>query len=50
MAAGGGTAALVLLTASMPVLPWVLGIAGGVYTGRKVWDWLRFRGEWGIRF
>lgn len=45
-----GTAGLVLATASVPVLPWVVAIAGGVWTARKTWDWLRFRGEWGLRF
>ncbi|TVQ98749.1 MAG: hypothetical protein EA398_12890 [Deltaproteobacteria bacterium] len=49
-AAGASTIALVFLTAGIPVLPWVLGITGAVYTGRKAWEWLRFRGEWGIRF
>lgn len=25
-------------------------VAGGLYTSKKAYDWLRFRGEWGIKF
>lgn len=25
-------------------------VAGGLYTTKKAYDWLRFRGEWGLKF
>lgn len=43
-AAAAGTVALFLFA------PWWLGVAGVVGTGYLAYDWLRYRGKWGIRF
>ena len=42
--AGAGTICLFALT------PWFLGVAGLVGTGYLTYDWLRYRGKWGLRF
>lgn len=53
-AAGAGalTVAAVVAAASMgaPLLAFGCAVVGGAWTGRKVYDWLRYRGEWGLRF
>jgi hypothetical protein len=43
-AAAAGTVTLFLLA------PWWLGLAGAVGTGYLAYDWLRYRGKWGMRF
>ena len=49
---GASTAALTALLFSVgaPVLG-VIGLAaGGTVTALRTWQWLKFRGEWGLRF
>lgn len=48
--AGGVTAGLFALTLGLPLVPWIVLLGGGAYTGKQVYDWLRFRGKWGLRF
>lgn len=53
-AAGAGalTAAAVAAAASMslPALALTCAVLGGGWTGHKVYDWLRYRGQWGLKF
>lgn len=42
--AGAGTVALFAFT------PWFLGAVGLGFTGYLAYDWLRYRGKWGLRF
>ncbi len=52
-AAAGATAVGVGITAAATtgfLLPLAVGAAGIVITGRFARDWLRYRGEWGLRF
>lgn len=42
--AGAGTVVLFAFT------PWFLGVAGLVGTSYLTYDWLRYRGKWGLRF
>jgi hypothetical protein len=42
-AGAGGTVALFMLT------PW-LGLVGVAGTAYLTYDWLRYRGKWGLRF
>jgi threonine/homoserine/homoserine lactone efflux protein len=43
-AAAAGTVVLFLLA------PWWLGVVGAAGTGYLAYDWLRYRGKWGMRF
>jgi len=49
---GGATLAAVvglsLLGAPIAAIP--VGIVGFAFTAKKTYDWLKFRGKWGIRF
>jgi hypothetical protein len=42
--AAAGTVALFLW------FPWILGLGGLAGTGYLAYDWLRYRGKWGLRF
>lgn len=50
--AGALTVGAVVLGASIgaPLLAIGAGVAGGIITGRKAWRWLRYRGEYGLKF
>jgi hypothetical protein len=48
LATVGGTAALI--GAGAPLLAAAFAVGGGVLTAQRAWKWLRFRGEWGLRF
>ncbi len=50
--ASAATVGAVVLCASIgaPLLAVGAGIVGGVVTGRKAWQWLRYRGEYGLKF
>ncbi len=52
LGAGALTTAAVAAAASMslPVLALGCGVLGGAWTGRKIYEWLRYRGEYGLRF
>lgn len=49
---GAATVGAVVLGASIgaPLLAIGAGVVGGVITGRKAWQWLRYRGEYGLKF
>ncbi len=47
LTAGAGA---LCFSAGVPFLGIAAVLAGGVVTGKKVYDWLRYRGEWGLRF
>lgn len=32
------------------VLAGAMAVTGGIWTARRTWEWLRYRGEWGLRF
>lgn len=44
------TLGLVAVTWPVPVLPWLVLVAGTAATSREAWRWLRYRGEWGLKF
>lgn len=52
LGAGALTTAAVAAAVSMqlPVLAVGCGVLGGAWTARKLYEWLRYRGEWGIKF
>lgn len=37
-------------TVNAPVMAIGAGVAGVLITGKKTWDWLKYRGEWGLKF
>ena len=39
---------LVLIGA--PIVGILAGVAGGTYSAAKLYEWLRYRGEYGLRF
>lgn len=43
-------ATLGLLAAGLPVLAVIVFVAGLIATLRQAYVWLRYRGEWGLRF
>lgn len=44
----GGTA--LLAASGVPLLAVAFAVGGTAFTARRAWQWLRFRGEWGLRF
>ena len=49
---GVATVGAVALFASVgaPVMAIGAGVAGVLITTRKTWEWLKYRGEWGLKF
>ena len=45
-AAGAGVGTALLFTFTTPIL----GVVGLIGTGYLAYDWLRYRGKWGLRF
>jgi hypothetical protein len=41
-------AALVIPT--VPVVGAVLALGSGAFTASRTWDWLKYRGTWGLKF
>ena len=52
LGAGALTSAAVAAAISiqLPVVAVGCGVMGGMWTAKKVVEWLKYRGEWGLRF
>lgn len=44
----GTTAAAISL--GLPIIAGIAAVGGGVATANKAYEWLKYRGTWGLRF
>lgn len=38
------------LSLGMPIIAGLAAVGGGVVTAQKTYEWLKYRGTWGLRF